>query len=158
MSNNLLCRNGHYYYHIKIPVDLKQHFPSPVLKKSLKTADIKAARLLAVSMAYDVQQTFALIRSGMLPEDIVQGMVAELYPSRKIFKQEAMRLAVLVAEYEKANGEKWTPKTKTEVIGCHRLIQDVMGNVEVKAITKQVVLDFKDKLVRLPANMSLLSG
>jgi len=47
----------------------------------------------------------------MLPEDIVQGMGAELYPSKQIVKQEAMKQAGLVAEYEKANGEKWTPSS-----------------------------------------------
>jgi len=149
MSDHLLCYKGYYYYRIKIPSDLKQYFPTSEFKQSLKTSDIKAARLLAVSMAYRVQQTFMLLRSGMLSDEIVSGMVEELYPSRKIVKQEAMRLAVLVAEYEKANSEKWTHKTKTEIVGCHRLIQDVIGNVEVNAITKQVVLDFKDKLQRL---------
>ena len=47
----------------------------------------------------------------MLPEDIVQGMVAELYPSKQIVKQEAMKLAGLV---QKANGEKWTPSSRKE--------------------------------------------
>lgn len=52
---------------IKIPVDIKPHFPSPVIKKSLKTSDSKPAKLLAVSLEYKVQQIFALIRTGMLP-------------------------------------------------------------------------------------------
>lgn len=43
---HLQCHKGNYYYRIKISSDLKQHFPSPVLKKSLKTTDIKAARTI----------------------------------------------------------------------------------------------------------------
>jgi hypothetical protein len=43
---HLQCSNGHYYYRIKIPTDLKQYFPSPTLKKSLKTTDIKTARII----------------------------------------------------------------------------------------------------------------
>jgi len=34
-----------------------------------------------------------------------------LSQSKQIVKQEAMKQAGLVAEYEKANGEKWTPSS-----------------------------------------------
>lgn len=84
MSVHLLCSNFHYFFRIQIPVDLKQHFPSQVLKKSLKTADINIAKTIAVNLERKVQQTFTMIRTGMLSEEVILSMVAELYPSRQI--------------------------------------------------------------------------
>jgi len=153
LSYHVFARNGIYYYRADIPADLQQYFLTAEIKQSLKTKDSKMAKGLAVSMEYRLQRIYALIRSRMLPEDVIQGMVAELYPGRKVVKPDEMKLSGLVADYEKVNEEKWTHKTKIEVMGCHRLIIDVMGNVEVKAINKQVVLDFKDTMQRLPSNL-----
>lgn len=152
-GKHLLCCKGQYYYRIKIPVDLKHHFPSPVIKKSLKTTDSKPAKLLAVSMEYRVQQIFTLIRTGMLSDDVVQGMVAELYPRRNDIKRAEKRLSSLIEDYVRANEEKWTHKTRLEVLGCHRLILDVVGDFEVKAISRQMVNNFKDTMVKLPSNL-----
>jgi hypothetical protein len=38
-------------------------------------------------------------------------------------------------------------------MSCHRLIIDVTGDVEVKAISKQMVIDLKDTMARLPSNL-----
>ncbi len=63
---HLSCSKGYFYYRLKIPVDLKHFFPSPIIKRSLKTTDIKAARCMAVGLEYKVQQTFeALVDTGM---------------------------------------------------------------------------------------------
>lgn len=55
-----------------------------------------------------VHKTFTLIRTGMLCEEIISGMVAKLYPRKKVAKVEEISLAVLIAEYVKANEAKWT--------------------------------------------------
>jgi hypothetical protein len=148
--------NGHFYYRIKIPVDLKKHFPSSILKKSLKTTDAKNARCMAVSIEYKIHQTFTLIRTGMLPDDVIQGMVDELYPRRKAVKHVGRLLSALADDYVQANEEKWTHKTRLEIMGCHRLILDVMGDVEVKAICRQSVIDFKDAM-GIPSGKSTIA-
>jgi hypothetical protein len=107
---------------------------------------------MAVSLEYKVQQTFCMIRSGMLPEDVIQGLVVELQPS-KAPKTRGKLLSGLVDDYVEGNESKWTYKTKLEVMGCLKLVVDVIGDLEVKAIHKQTVHDFKVKLMKLPANM-----
>lgn len=151
--HHLSCSSGYYYYRIKIPVDLKHLFPSTIIKKSLKTTDVKAARCMAVGMEYKVQQTFTMLRTGMLTDDLIRGLIAELYPRLKSVEPVGMLLSSLISDYVKANEDKWTHKTKIEVLSCHRLIVDVMGDVDVKAISRQMVLDFKDIMVRLPSNL-----
>ncbi len=80
-------------------------------------------------------------------------MVAELYPRREGVKPICTLMSTIVDDYIKAHESKWTYKTKLEVVGCLHLVVDVMGDVEVKAINKQSVHEFKDKLSKLPANM-----
>jgi len=151
--HHLSCSSGYFYYRIKIPVDLKHLFPSPIIKKSLKTTDIKAARCMAVGMEYKVQQTFTMLRTGMLTDDLIRGLIAELYPRLKSVEPVGELLSSLIGDYVKANEDKWTHKTKIEVMSCHRLIVDVMGDVDVKGISRQMVIDFKDTMIRLPSNL-----
>ncbi len=146
-------RKDTYYFRADIPSDIKHHFHTPEIKQSLKTKDSKIAKVLAIGMEYKLQRTYAMIRSGMLPEDIIVGMVAEIYPNRKAEKPVGMLLSSLISDYVKANEDKWTHKTKIEVLSCHRLIVDVIGDVDVKAISRQMVIDFKDTMIRLPSNL-----
>jgi integrase len=150
---HMFARNGIYYYRADIPTDLLHLFSTTEIKQSLKTKDSKVAKGLAVGIEYKLQRTYALIRSGMLPDDVIQGMVAELYPGKQMEKPRGMLLSVVVADYIKVNESQWTYKTKLEVVGCLRLIEDVIGNVEIEKIDKQAVLDFRAKLMKLPANM-----
>jgi intergrase/recombinase len=107
---------------------------------------------MAVSLEYKLQQTFCMIRSGMLSDDVIQGLVIELQPS-KAPKTRGTLLSGIVDDYIEGNESKWTYKTKLEVMGCLKLVVDVIDNIEVKAIHKQTVHDFKGKLMKLPANM-----
>lgn len=152
-AHHIFVRKGIYYYRADIPSDLQHYFHTAEIKQSLKTKESKIAKGLAIGIEYKLQRIYALIRSGMLPDDIIQGMVAELYPSRKAAKPKEISLSVVVADYVKVNEASWTYKTKLEVMGCLRLIEDVVGNVEIEKIDKQAVLDFRAKLMKLPANM-----
>lgn len=151
-AHHVFLRNGVYYFRIDIPANLKHYFHASEIKQSLKTKESKIAKVLAISLEYRVQQTFCMIRSGMLPEDVIQGLVEELQPS-KAPKTRGKLLSDLVSEYVESNESKWTYKTKLEVEGCLKLVMDVIGDLEVKAVSKQAVHDFKGKLMKLPANM-----
>jgi integrase len=146
-------RNGIYYFRADIPTDLKQYLNTSEIKQSLKTREIKMARVLDVSLEYKVQRTYAMIRSGMLPDDIVQELVNVFQPRNNAIAPTGMKLSTIVEDYVKENEPGWTFKTKMEVVGCLRLISDVIGDVDVKTITKQMILDFRAKLMSLPANM-----
>jgi len=68
---HVYTRNGIYYFRVDIPADIKHYFHTPEIKQSLRTKDSKAAKVMAISLEYRLQQTFCLIRSGMLPDNIV---------------------------------------------------------------------------------------
>jgi len=151
---HLICYNNHFYYQAKVPVDLKQHFNCTFIKKSLKTSDLHHAKTMLVAMEYDIHKAFTMIRTGMLQDEMLRQVVEGIIPSRRKAAVVSGKLLSEVAEQYVADKESgWTYKTKLEVMSCHRLITDVIGSVEVKAICKQTVLDFRAKLVKLPSNM-----
>jgi len=81
---HLLRRNEHYYYKIKIPVDLQKHFPTPYITKSLRTTDLQDAKTILVGMEYRTHRVFTMLRTGMLDSDMVTSLVSEIMPSRVI--------------------------------------------------------------------------
>ena len=113
--HHVFVRNGIYYYRTDIPLDIQKHFPNTELKQSLKTKDSKIAKVMAISLEHRLQQTFCMIRSGMLTDAIIAGMVAEIYPRRKVEKPRGIRLSVVVEDYMKMYESGWTYKTKLEV-------------------------------------------
>jgi hypothetical protein len=146
--SHIFVPNGIYYYRTDIPTYLKHYFQSTEIKQSLKTKDSKLAKVMAISLEYKVQQTFCMIRSGMLPDDVVQGLIGELEQC-KTPKSSGELLSGLVADYVKVHESKWTYKTKLEVMGCLKLVVDFMGDIEVKKINRQTVLEFRAKLMKI---------
>lgn len=153
-SSHVFARNGIYYYRADIPHDIQHYFPIVEIKQSLKTKDPKTAKVLAVSMEYKLQRTYAMIRSGLLSDDMVKQVVDSVVPNRqKAAVVSGKRLSGLMDDYVKEKESEWTYKTKLEVTGCHRLIMDVLGDVYIKSIDRQVAVDFRDKVMKLPANL-----
>lgn len=151
---HLICYKGHYYYQAKVPVDLKQYFKRTFIKKSLKTSDLREAKTMLAAMEYNIHRCFTLLRTGMLPDDIIRQAVEGIVPSKhKAAMVRGKLLSEVIGQYEKEKESGWTHKTKIEIMSCHRLIVDVMGDVEVKAISKQMLLDFKDTMTKLPSNL-----
>lgn len=107
-AHHIFVRNGIYYYRTDIPNDLQKYFPTTELKQSLKTKDSKIAKVMAISMEYKLQQTFCMIRSGMLPDDVLAHMVSELLSRKKKEKPRGLLLSVVVADYLKMYESGWT--------------------------------------------------
>jgi len=157
----LLCLNGHFYFKITVPRDLKPHFPYPFIKKSLKTTDLSIAKAQLVTMEYQAKRVFTLLRSGMLDCDMVTKLVSETMPSKVIKTgkpQESMHtirnpLSKMIKQYMEYKEPEWTPKTKMEMSGVFRFLLDLLGDVDVTDITRQTVLDLRSRLMRLPPNM-----
>ncbi|NVN91912.1 MAG: site-specific integrase [Desulfuromonadales bacterium] len=152
-ASHLITRNRRYYFFIRIPTDLLQFFSSTFIKKSLKTHDRTAAKEEALTLEYNVSRVFRLIRSGLLSDHQVMCMVSELLPKRKGRKSAGVRLSEVMEAYVKEHDKKWGQKTRLENIGSCKLITDIVGDMEVRAINKQTILDLRDKLGRLPANI-----
>ena len=151
-TSHLHHRNGHFYYRIKVPLDLRHTFQAAEIKKSLKTSDLIAAREETVILEYKVSKTFRLIRSGLLSDHQIACMVSELLPKRQ-GKKLGIKLSEVMDAYAKEHEKKWGPKTKLENLGTYKLILDIIGDMEIRSVTKQTTVDLRDKLGKLPANM-----
>jgi hypothetical protein len=76
----------------------------------------------------------------MLPDETIMQVVESIAPTRR--KAAVVRgklLFEVVKQYVAEKEPGWTYKTKLEVMGCLRLIMDVIGGVELKEITKQTL-------------------
>lgn len=146
-------RNGHFYYRIKVPLDLRHSFQSSEIKKSLKTSDPSAAKEEAIILEYKVSRTFRLIRSGLLSDHQIACIVSDLLPKRQGKKRLGIKLSAVMEAYAKEHEKKWGPKTKLENLGSYKLILDVIGDIEIRSFSKQTTVDLRDKLGKLPANM-----
>jgi hypothetical protein len=61
--SHLLNRNGHYYMRVRVPVDLlNQYHPKVEIKRSLKTKDLKEAKLRLYIELLKVEEEFQKIR------------------------------------------------------------------------------------------------
>lgn len=75
-SHHIILRGNRYHYVCRIPVDLRNLFPFPTIYKSLRTDDVKSARLLASAEEFRTQQLFLQLRSGMFPKDYEKHLIA----------------------------------------------------------------------------------
>lgn len=159
---HLLCRNGHYYYKAKVPVDLQQFFPQLFIKKSLKTTDLPTAKTALLSLEYQVKKVFTLLRTGMLDDGMVRTIVEEISPAKEAKGKASVKglaepkgylLSKMIKQYMEFKEPAWTPKTKMEMGGVFKFLLELLGDVAVTDITRQTVLDLRSKLMRLPPNM-----
>lgn len=154
---HLLSRNGHFYYQIKVPVDLQQHFPSTFIKKSFKTTELSIAKAMLVTMEYQTRRVFTLLRSGMLEDHMVSSLVGEIIPAKGKppvnVSTKGHPLSKMIKHYMEFKEPDWTPKTKMEMQGVFRFLLDLLGDIDVTDITRQAVLHLRTKLMRLPPNL-----
>jgi len=154
--SHVFTRNNIYYFRANVPADLKRYFPTDEIKRSLKTPEPKAAKVLAVSLEYQLQQTFMMLRTGMLPDEVVNKVVQQVMPTSKkenVNQPKINTLSAIIEKYAVAKQEEWTEKTKMEVGSVVKLLVDIVGDVEVATITRPKVLELRATLQKLPANL-----
>lgn len=155
-----------YYYKIKVPVDLKNYFPCNFIKKSLKTTDLCEAKTMLAAMEYSVHRGFTLLRTGMLSDDMVLQVVKGIQPSKgrvnesseKGCKQDLgskndLKLSNVIKRYVAAKQAEWTAKSKMEFKSVFKLLQDILGDIDVSTITKPVAIKLRSTLQKLPPNV-----
>jgi hypothetical protein len=74
---HLIKRGRTYYFRLRIPKDPLHHFPIPEVRKSLKTSNLPAAKILHSSWEKKAQKSFALLRSGIHSELLYPTFLAE---------------------------------------------------------------------------------
>lgn len=75
MFFHLIKRGRTYYFRQRIPKDLSVYFPVPEVRKSLKTQNLAAAKILHASWDDKFQKSFALIRSGFANEEQTKAII-----------------------------------------------------------------------------------
>ncbi len=70
--------------------------------------------------------------------------------------EDSAKLARIAKKYraEKVAEGSWTPKTAAEHEAGHELLIQIVGNVETSTVTHKTAREFKDTLMKLPANMT----
>ena len=73
-----LRKNGIYYFRIKIPKDLANHFPGKAeFRQSLKTKNKNQAKVSANTLTFKIDKLFLLIRSGIICKEQIDKIVAQ---------------------------------------------------------------------------------
>jgi integrase len=153
----LRYKNGVYHVRIRVPQDLKHLLPSNEIIKSLKTSDKTSAKTLAKDYIFQVSRKFVLLRSGYLDEQQKLQMVSSIVKP-KVTKPEpkasTFTLSMLIGDYVQANQQKWREKTKTEVQYSLQLAVEILGDIGLEEASRDKLKEFKNILLKLPANFS----
>jgi hypothetical protein len=162
MLSYLWKRNQNYYYRIKVPSDLIPLFPCRIIRISLKTNDADAAKILAANVHKQVQNNFALLRSGAVDADMHGQLVNAILPSKKRYvvveEKEVVasgpNLSDMVSAYVSDRSPHWTEKTRLEFESQLKLLVDVLGDKPVADYTRVDCLGAREVLLKLPANFT----
>ncbi|ACH38765.1 integrase family protein [Citrifermentans bemidjiense Bem] len=172
MANYLRLRNQNYYLRIRIPADLPGISTSAEILKSLRTRDLKSARLSAASLLPQFLGVFTLTRCGFITPIQASERLCSLLGSKKEISSTipaqaesnlvepkiaapppSPSIASIIQEYVNDNKSAWTGKTLLEYGSYWRLLQDVLEVDTVAEVTREEVRKLRDTLCRLPANL-----
>lgn len=78
---SLVKLNGIYYFRLRVPHDVKEWFPYPTLKKSLRVKRYDLAKGLVRNLLGKSERVFSMIRSKTLDANAVQKIVADFMES-----------------------------------------------------------------------------
>ena len=153
-------RNQTYYYRIKIPSELSHLFPCKLIRISLRTKDIVAARLAASNIHSKIQTSFALLRSGALSDDQSSAIIEPYLPrKRDIIVGEVngkaspiVKLSGAIQVFVTDKSPRWTIKTKLEFTCMFDVLVELVGDRDISKLTRADGLACRDRLMRLPSN------
>ena len=171
MSFYVLKIKDNYYFRSRIPQDLQQYFPYQEIKRSLRTKDPSHAKSQARIWSSKAEKVFMSIRANILPPEQVQSYIQRELPSlwrrsndpvispirkqRQEQQKKTKKLQQIIEEYAQENLalKKWTEKTRIDVESCLVIFKEIVGNKTVNSLERKDMVDFLEKLTKLPANM-----
>lgn len=92
-QKHVIKRGTRYQFVCRVPQDLKNLFPSPVIYRTLHSDDEKTVRLLVGAEEYHTQKLFMQLRSGMLSKELEKRIVAS-YLSRGVDRIEGQAMGM----------------------------------------------------------------
>jgi hypothetical protein len=72
---HVIKRGNKYHYVCRVPSDLRHFFPVTTIYRSLRSSDLKVARLLATTQEHTTQGVFMRLRSVHLDENAIRQML-----------------------------------------------------------------------------------
>lgn len=169
-TSYLQNRNGKYHLRVRIPSDLSSLLPQTEIVKSLKTTNMKIAKVSSLPYLQGISQTFSLLRSSFITPDQAQKRLESLLERRERKPTAALNVSLQVSEssptappaatlstvitsYLSDKEHGWSDKTKMESKGVYRLLKDLLGDVPTDSIDRGKVRGLRDNLLKLPANV-----
>jgi len=162
MLSYLWKRQDTYYYRIKVPIDLSPLFPCRIIRISLRSKDLNAARIAAASIHKKVQINFALLRSDSVDAEQADGLIKAMLPSGKKFRvvdavtvsDDSPMLSEMINAYIADRSARWGAKTKLEFTCQYELLLRLLGDRRICSYIRSDLVECRDKLRKLPANFT----
>ena len=153
---HIFLRNGVYYFRLDVPSDLLSYFPSTEIKRSLRTSDISTAKFAANALELKAQQAYAMLRTGLLAGDMAKQLVESVMPDTRkssSLTKRGKQLSHMISAYTAEKQSGWTEKTQMEVKSVFRLLEDILGNIDVSTITRPMLIELRSTLMKIPPNV-----
>ncbi len=152
---HLTKRGRTYYFRLRIPNDLLNYFPVSEVRKSLKTSNLPAAKILYSTWEDKFQKSFALLRSGFSTDEQIEGILRELLPSSTGSRSEIKQsLSGLIELYIADRSVQWTSKTKAEFTQSFTTLLSLLSDQLVANITRSDCVKCRELLQVLPPNFT----
>lgn len=74
----LVQRGNQFYFQLRLPVDVQEHFQCTQLKKSLKTTDRRQAATKIKVISAEIEKAFFMIRTGILTPQLIQQIITDV--------------------------------------------------------------------------------
>jgi integrase len=149
--------NSFYYFRIRIPSDVVTTLGQLEIQVSLRTKDFKTAAGHVKLFSAKAEKTFSMIRSGILSPEQIAAYFQSQFPSRRNATPRAKpRMLFEVVELflqEHISMGRWTEKSAAEVTSSIGMFKTIVGNKPMHHIDRKAMVDYIEKLKRLPANM-----
>jgi len=155
VQKHIYLRNGIYYFRLDIPSDLADYFPASEVKRSLKTSDPSIAKIAAKSLELKALQVYAMLRVGVLSDEIVSQLVESVMPEKRQSantRDKGKLLSHVISTYTEEKKGGWTDKTQMEVTGVFKLLVDLLGDIEMTSINRPMLIALRSSLLRVPPN------
>ncbi len=131
-AKHIILRSRFYHFVCRVPHDLSQYFPLPIISRALHTDSKKYATVLGAAWEHRTQKLFMQLRSDMLDTHLIEHLINQ-YLQAGINKLEA---DVYGREYQR--GEITTS------LDFPHAYADVMPSPEQRARRMQLRLKYKD--------------
>ncbi len=70
---------GHYYFRMRVPVDMQKVLKKKVIKKSLHTTQLSNAKLILKKYDYQLERLFTLVRCGMISNEDIRDIISKFF-------------------------------------------------------------------------------